>query len=66
MAIEATPPAGVDRTGRETRHEPALLAPCIYLVAFISGAIVMSFEMLGSRYLAPYFGSGIYTWAALI
>jgi hypothetical protein len=29
-------------------------------------AIVMSFEMLGSRYLNPYFGSGIYTWAALI
>src|SRR6188508_2427574 len=38
----------------------------IYLVAFVTGAIVMSFEMLGSRYLNPYFGSGIYTWAALI
>jgi spermidine synthase len=38
----------------------------IYVVAFVSGAIVMSFEMLGSRYLNPYFGSGIYTWASLI
>jgi predicted membrane-bound spermidine synthase len=38
----------------------------IYTVAFVTGAIVMSFEMLGSRYLNPYFGSGIYTWAALI
>jgi spermidine synthase len=38
----------------------------IYLVAFVTGAIVMSFEMLGSRYLNPYFGNGIYTWAALI
>jgi spermidine synthase len=38
----------------------------IYAVAFVTGAIVMSFEMLGSRYLNPYFGSGIYTWAALI
>jgi spermidine synthase len=38
----------------------------IYVVAFATGAIVMSFEMLGSRYLNPYFGSGIYTWAALI
>jgi spermidine synthase len=36
------------------------------VVAFVTGAIVMSFEMLGSRYLNPYFGSGIYTWAALI
>jgi spermidine synthase len=38
----------------------------IYAVAFVTGGIVMSFEMLGSRYLNPYFGSGIYTWAALI
>src|SRR5215475_8760988 len=38
----------------------------LYAGAFITGAIVMSFEMLGSRYLNPYFGSGIYTWASLI
>ena len=41
-------------------------ASAIYLIAFVTGAIVMSFEMLGSRYLNPYFGSGIYTWASLI
>src|SRR5215211_8136603 len=41
-------------------------AATIYLVAFVTGTIVMSFEMLGSRYLNPYFGSGIYTWASLI
>jgi spermidine synthase len=41
-------------------------AGLIYVIAFVVGAIVMSFEMLGSRYLNPYFGSGIYTWAALI
>ena len=41
-------------------------AVLVYSVAFVTGAIVMSFEMLGSRYLNPYFGSGIYTWAALI
>ena len=41
-------------------------AATIYLMAFVVGAIVMSFEMLGSRYLNPYFGSGIYTWASLI
>jgi spermidine synthase len=44
----------------------AAFAAVIYLAAFIIGAIVMSFEMLGSRYLNPYFGSSIYTWAALI
>jgi spermidine synthase len=44
----------------------SLFPAVIYLCAFTTGAIVMSFEMLGSRYLNPYFGSGIYTWAALI
>src|SRR5215471_1290890 len=38
----------------------------LYAGAFVTGAIIMSFEMLGSRYLNPYFGSGIYTWASLI
>ena len=42
------------------------VAVIVYLAAFVVGTIVMSFEMLGSRYLNPYFGSGIYTWAALI
>jgi len=63
MDVEAAAPT---RTVIAEREAPALLAPCLYFVAFVSGAIVMSFEMLGSRYLAPYFGSGIYTWAALI
>lgn len=44
----------------------AFLAFSIYVAAFLTGAIVMSFEMLGARYLGPYFGSGIYTWASLI
>ena len=49
-------------------HQAAPAAPhaVLYAGAFVTGAIVMSFEMLGSRYLNPYFGSGIYTWAALI
>src|SRR6266851_2552261 len=38
----------------------------LYAGAFVTGGIVMSFEMLGSRYLNPYFGGGIYTWASLI
>jgi spermidine synthase len=51
---------------KPSRASASLFAAVIYLAAFIIGAIVMSFEMLGSRYLNPYFGSGIYTWAALI
>jgi spermidine synthase len=56
------------KTDSQVRGETSTVVfrAVIYLVAFVSGMMVMSFEMLGSRYLNPYFGSGIYTWAALI
>lgn len=38
----------------------------LYLATFLLGAIVMSFEMLATRYLNPFFGSSIYTWGSLI
>jgi spermidine synthase len=38
----------------------------IYANAFFLGIVLMSLEMLGSRYLNPYFGSSIYIWASLI
>ena len=41
-------------------------AGVLYANAFVVGAVLMGFEMLGSRYLFPYFGGGIGTWAALI
>ena len=36
------------------------------LAAFMVGSVVMSLEMLASRYLNPYFGGTIFTWSALI
>ncbi len=60
----------VSRRQADELHDSQVASPTfraiVYGGAFITGAIVMSFEMLGSRYLNPYFGSGIYTWAALI
>ena len=35
-------------------------------LACVLGFALMGFEMLGSRYLNPYFGGGITTWACLI
>ncbi len=67
MEIDASIESRRPEVTKSRGHPPfAFLAFCIYVVAFVTGAIVMSFEMLGSRYLGPYFGSGIYTWASLI
>src|SRR5215203_6320854 len=59
-------PAPVTLASRTAPSHGTIAPIVIYMVAFVTGAIVMSFEMLGSRYLNPYFGSGIYTWASLI
>src|SRR4030042_6240966 len=38
----------------------------IKFVVFMCGAIVMSFEILGSRVLAPNFGTSVFVWGSLI
>src|SRR3972149_3311108 len=38
----------------------------LYIVVFISGAVLMGLEIVGSRVLAPYFGSSIFVWGSLI
>lgn len=38
----------------------------LYTVVFLSGASVMILELVGSRIVAPYLGTSIYIWTALI
>ena len=38
----------------------------IKIIVFICGAVVMSFEILGSRVLAPNFGNSVFVWGSLI
>lgn len=38
----------------------------VLVLAFSSGFIIMSVELLGGRILAPYFGSSIYVWGSII
>ena len=48
--------------------EPSTRRPIwlILCLAFASGFIIMSVELLGGRILAPYFGSSIYVWGSII
>jgi spermidine synthase len=63
--VSDRPPVEAALAGSAGLPQATVSATVIYVVAFVTGGIVMSFEMLGSRYLNPYFGSGIHTWAAL-
>jgi len=36
------------------------------IVVFITGAVVMALELVGSRIVAPYLGASIYVWTSLI
>lgn len=38
----------------------------IILLAFCAGFSIMSFELLGGRMLAPFFGSSVYVWGSII
>lgn len=43
-----------------------LLSSFLYLAVFISGATILVIEILGTRILAPLFGTTIYVWSGLI
>jgi len=38
----------------------------LYVIAFISGFVMMGYEILGVRVLAPFYGTSVYVWGATI
>lgn len=38
----------------------------VLVLAFTSGFVIMSVELLGGKIMAPYFGSSIYVWGSII
>jgi hypothetical protein len=49
-----------------TSSHAALRSLAIHVAAAWSGFFVMGVELLGGRMLAPYFGSSVFVWGALI
>ena len=38
----------------------------LYLLSFLEGGSVMACELIGAKLLAPYFGTSLYVWAAVL
>ncbi|MBX3349012.1 MAG: fused MFS/spermidine synthase [Nitrospira sp.] len=49
-----------------TPHSPRIPRWFLLGTALVTGAVVMALEILGSRLLAPVFGSSLFVWGALI
>jgi len=56
------PPTSAEETDRPGRWSSVRLK----LVVVAAGAVLMALEILGSRVLAPSFGSSVYVWGSLI
>ena len=39
---------------------------CLFLTVFVTGGAVMMLELLGTRIIAPFYGTTIYVWSSLI
>nr|HQU92780.1 fused MFS/spermidine synthase [Pyrinomonadaceae bacterium] len=50
----------------ESRRKPELRTFTLDAVVLICGAVVMIFEITGSRVLAPFIGTSTYIWTSLI
>ena len=50
----------------QVKTQPKIAKYVLELIVFLSGAVVMTFELVGSRLLSPYFGNSIFIWTSLI
>jgi hypothetical protein len=52
---------------RKTELEKKTVAiSFLFIVAFIEGACVMAIELAGAKMIAPFYGTSMYVWAAVL
>jgi hypothetical protein len=61
-----TPRASDSPPGQATPRLPPLGGIELALTVFVSGAVVMLVEILGTRILGPVFGVSLFVWSALL
>jgi hypothetical protein len=66
MSLPGANAAAIDGSDAKSATASRWRNPAIYFAAAWSGFFVMGIELLGGRLLAPYFGSSIFVWGALI
>lgn len=47
-------------------HSPAISKLLLFFTVTLSGGAVMILELLGTRIIAPYYGTSLYVWSSLI
>lgn len=52
--------------GPQLLKNPALGAKALYIIVFVSGAVLMGLEIAGAKTLAPSFGTSTFVWGAII
>ncbi|MCX6257386.1 MAG: fused MFS/spermidine synthase [Bacteroidia bacterium] len=63
---EPTRPAQAGRQKLKTKNKKLRIHSSIYFFAALEGATVMCVELISARMLAPYFGSSLFVWVAVI
>jgi spermidine synthase len=51
---------------RLARRRDGPAASVIYLTVFLTGGAILVLEIIGTRFLAPFYGANLYSWSALI
>src|SRR5262245_56157233 len=66
MVHSASEPRASMRSHAPPGGLPASQQAFVLVASFVSGALILVLEILGTRVISPYYGSSIYVWSSLI